>query len=75
MSIIHHPRTAAATSAVAVVVTTFGAVPSSEGRQTPSEPGAGTSTTWPYAEPNPALGGRTLAQYVADHVQRRIHEY
>ena len=26
----------------------------------------------PYAEPVDALGGRTLAQYLADHIARRL---
>ena len=38
------------------------------------EPRPPTATSFgsPYAEPNPAIGGRTMAQYVADHVAHRI---
>jgi hypothetical protein len=69
-TITTHPRIAAAVFAVVVAV---GVVPSSQAREIRSEPAAGTSATSPYAEPNPAIGGRTMAQYVADHVERRIH--
>jgi len=63
----------AAAAFVVAVIASVAVVPSSEARESRSEPAAGTSTTSPYAEPNPAIGGRTMAQYVADHVERRIH--
>ena len=35
-------------------------------------PDASVSTGSPYAEPLAALGGRTMAQYLADHVEQRL---
>jgi len=60
-------------TAVATVVamaaasgTAFGAPP-----RDPVPAGAASSVGSPYAEPIDAIGGRTMAQYVADHQEQR----
>jgi hypothetical protein len=59
-------RTAAALSVgVVVVISTSHAAAARETRDSaPSAPAAVTA----YSEPQPALGGRSLARYLADHV-------
>ena len=53
----------AATAAAVLVVMPLSVPPASAGEALPA---ASTPVPW-YAEPLGSLGGRTLAQYVADH--------
>jgi hypothetical protein len=66
-------RTATIATIIAVsamVTPSAQAVPVHEAWAVPGE--SGSTDAPPYAEPNPAIGGRTMAQYVADHVEHRI---
>jgi hypothetical protein len=68
-----HHRTAAAAFALAfAVVAAAGVTPSAQARESRFAPEAVTTPS-PYAEPVAALGGISLAQYLADHVEHRIH--
>ncbi len=47
-------------------------VPAASAHEARPTGGHSTEHVSPYAEPDPALGGRMLAQYVAEHVAHRI---
>ena len=57
-------------AATAMITPTVHAAPAHEAWAVPGE--AGSTYGPPYSEPNPAIGGRTMAEYVAEHMSHRI---
>ena len=65
---------AVAAAGVLAVGPSASARPACGGYETCSRHVTHTTSTGgsPYAEPLAALGGRTLAEYLADHIERRL---